>query len=125
MSKKLLFFNQYTPSMPLEPASPKAAQSQNVGSCALLVIQVHCSTIATREEKVANSKLLVNQWRNEPSSRDQLGHHLAFTKSAKSQNVFWQEPMQHIGDAVIRRHSNIMRWPNAAATFRAVILRYA
>jgi hypothetical protein len=32
---------------------------------------------------VANSKLLVNQWRNEPSSRDQLGHHLAFTKSAQ------------------------------------------
>jgi hypothetical protein len=51
------------------------------GSCALLVIQGSCSTIATREEKMVNSKLLVNQWRKEPSSRDQLGHHLAFTKS--------------------------------------------
>jgi hypothetical protein len=30
---------------------------------------------------MANSKLLINQWRNEPSSRDRLGHHLAFTKS--------------------------------------------
>jgi hypothetical protein len=32
---------------------------------------------------MVNSKLLMNQWRNEPSSRDQLGHHLAFTKSAQ------------------------------------------
>jgi hypothetical protein len=30
---------------------------------------------------VANSKILVNQWRNESSPRYQLGHHLAFTKS--------------------------------------------
>jgi hypothetical protein len=26
-------------------------------------------------------KILVNQWRNESSSREQLGHHLGFTKS--------------------------------------------
>jgi hypothetical protein len=32
---------------------------------------------------VANSKLLVNQWRNEPSSHHLLGHQLAFTKSAQ------------------------------------------
>jgi hypothetical protein len=32
---------------------------------------------------VTNSKILINQWRNEPSSRDRLGHHLAFTKSAQ------------------------------------------
>jgi hypothetical protein len=32
---------------------------------------------------VANSKILGNQWRNEQSSRDQPGHHLAFTKSAQ------------------------------------------
>jgi hypothetical protein len=31
---------------------------------------------------MVSSKLLVNQWRSEPSSRGPLGHQLAFTKSA-------------------------------------------
>jgi hypothetical protein len=31
MKENLLFFKQYTPSMPLEPASPKAAQSHYQG----------------------------------------------------------------------------------------------
>jgi hypothetical protein len=30
---------------------------------------------------MANSKLLINQWRNEPYSHHLLGHQLAFTKS--------------------------------------------
>ena len=37
--------------------------------------------------ELANSKLLVNQWRNEPSSRDPLGHQLAFTKSAQEPTI--------------------------------------
>jgi 3-phenylpropionate/trans-cinnamate dioxygenase ferredoxin component len=32
---------------------------------------------------LATSKILVNQWRNEPSSRYLLGHHLAFTKTGQ------------------------------------------
>jgi len=44
---------------------------------------------------MAHSKILVNQWRSEPSSRDQLGHHLAFIKSA-------QEPKILCKDAVPR-----------------------
>jgi hypothetical protein len=60
-----------------------ALESMIVGSCALLVIRVHRSKIATTEARVANSKLLVNHWRNELSSRDPLGHQLAFTKSAQ------------------------------------------
>jgi hypothetical protein len=36
------------------------------------VIRVNRSKIATSEERMANSKLLVNQWRNKPSSRDSL-----------------------------------------------------
>jgi hypothetical protein len=35
---------------------------------------------------VAHSKILVNEWRNEPLFRDQLGHQLAFTKSAQEPN---------------------------------------
>jgi hypothetical protein len=34
----------------------------------------------------------VNQWRNEPSSRDQLGHHLAFTKGAQEPTLAANEP---------------------------------
>ena len=37
--------------------------------------------MATSEERVAHSKILVNQWRHEPASRDPLGYQLAFTKS--------------------------------------------
>jgi hypothetical protein len=33
------------------------------------------------EGRVANWKILVNQWRNEHSFRDELGHHLGFTKN--------------------------------------------
>jgi hypothetical protein len=46
-----------------------------------LVIQVHGSKIATSEERVANWKILVNQWRNEHSFRDELSHYLVFTKN--------------------------------------------
>jgi hypothetical protein len=53
----------------------------DVGSSSLLVIQVHGSKIATSEERVANWKILVNQWRNEHSCRDELSHHLVFTKN--------------------------------------------
>jgi hypothetical protein len=52
------------------------------------VIQGNQSKIAASEEKVANSKLLMNQWRNELSSRDRLGHHLVFTKSAQEPTSF-------------------------------------
>ena len=58
----------------------------NVGSWPLLVIQGNRSTIAMSEGKVENSKLLINQWRNEQSSRDRLSHYLAFTKSAQEPN---------------------------------------
>jgi hypothetical protein len=37
--------------------------------------------IATSESRVTHSKILMNQWRNRTSSRDQLGHQLAFTKT--------------------------------------------
>jgi hypothetical protein len=53
----------------------------DVGSSSLLVIQVHESKIAMSEEKVADWKILVNQWRNEHSLRDELSHHLVFTKT--------------------------------------------
>jgi hypothetical protein len=33
------------------------------------------------EERVANGKILVNQWRNEHSFRDELSHPLVFTKN--------------------------------------------
>jgi hypothetical protein len=54
---------------------------KEVGSSPLLVIQVHGSKIATSEERVANWKILVHQWRNEHSFRDELSHHLVFTKN--------------------------------------------
>jgi hypothetical protein len=43
---------------------------KDVGSSSLLVIQVHGSKMATSEEKVADWKTLMNQWRNEHSLRD-------------------------------------------------------
>jgi hypothetical protein len=51
------------------------------GSSSFLVIQVHGSNIATREEKVEDWKTLMNQWRNEHSFRDELSHHPVFTKN--------------------------------------------
>jgi hypothetical protein len=36
--------------------------------------------MTTGEEKVADWKILMNQWRNEHSCRDELSHHLVFTK---------------------------------------------
>jgi hypothetical protein len=51
------------------------------GSSSLLVIQVHGSNIATSKERVANGKILVNQWRHEHSFGDELSHHLVFTKN--------------------------------------------
>jgi hypothetical protein len=62
--------------------------SEHYGSSSLLVIQVHGSKIATREEKVADWKTLINQWRNEHSLRDELSHHLVFTKSAEEPTLF-------------------------------------
>jgi hypothetical protein len=58
------------------------------GSSSLLVIQVHGSKIAPSEERVANGKILVNQWRNEHSCRDELSHHLVFTKSDEEPGNF-------------------------------------
>jgi hypothetical protein len=49
---------------------PLQSSPQHPGSSSLLVIQVHGSKIAMREERVANWKICVNQWRNEPSFRD-------------------------------------------------------
>jgi hypothetical protein len=43
---------------------------QHPGSSSLLVIQVHGSKITTREERVANGKILVNQWSNKHSFRN-------------------------------------------------------
>jgi hypothetical protein len=68
-----------------------------VGSCALLVIQDNRSKIATSEERMETSKILVNQWGNERSSRDQLSHPLVFTKSAQEpdcgpERVLYCEP---------------------------------
>jgi hypothetical protein len=37
---------------------------------------------------VGYSKILVNQWENESSSHDQLGHQLAFTKSDEEPTSF-------------------------------------
>jgi hypothetical protein len=53
-----------------------------------LVIQVHGSKIATSEEKVADWKTLINQWRNEHSRRDELSHHLVFTKNDEEPGNF-------------------------------------
>jgi hypothetical protein len=71
------------------PAFTKSAQKPNGqtsptfrGSPALLVIQVNRSKITMREARMVSTKLLVNQWRSEPSSHSPLGHELAFTKSA-------------------------------------------
>jgi hypothetical protein len=50
------------------------------------VIQVHGSKIATNEERAANWKILVNQWRNEHFCRDWLSHYLAFTKNGQEPN---------------------------------------
>jgi hypothetical protein len=45
------------------------------------VIQVHGSNIAMSEERVANWKILGNQWSNAHAFRDELSHHLVFTKN--------------------------------------------
>jgi hypothetical protein len=58
------------------------------GSSSLLVIQVHGRKIATSEERVADWKILVNQWRNEHSLRDELSHRLVFTKNDEEPILF-------------------------------------
>jgi hypothetical protein len=68
-------------------AMPQTA-SEHCGSSSLLVIQVHGSKIATSKERVANWKILVNQWRNEHSFRDELSHHLVFTKNDEEPTSF-------------------------------------
>jgi hypothetical protein len=69
-----------TPAAPTRSASVRT-EVKEVGSSSLLVIQVHGRNIAPREAMVANGKILVNQWKNEPSFRYELSHHLVFTKS--------------------------------------------
>ena len=44
--------------------------------------------MAPSEERVANGKILVNQWRNEHSFRDELSHHLVFTKNDEEPTSF-------------------------------------
>src|SRR5262245_14608037 len=62
--------------------------SQHYGSSSLLVIWGQRSNMATSEARVVTSKLLVNQWRSEPSSRGPLSHELAFTKSDDDPTLF-------------------------------------
>jgi hypothetical protein len=52
------------------------------------VIQVHGSKIATSEERLADWKILVNQGKNERSLRDELSHHLVFTKNDEEPTSF-------------------------------------
>jgi hypothetical protein len=61
---------------------------KDVGSSSLLVIQVHGSKMATSEEKAADWKTLMNQWRNEHSCRDELSHHLVVTKNDEEPGCF-------------------------------------
>jgi hypothetical protein len=49
----------------------------------LLGIWVNLREMTTTEAGMAHSKILVNEWRNEPLFRDQLRQQLAFTKSAQ------------------------------------------
>jgi hypothetical protein len=44
--------------------------------------------MTTGEEKVADWKILMNQWRNEHSCRDELSHHLVFTKNDEEPTSF-------------------------------------
>jgi hypothetical protein len=71
-------------------------------------MQVHGSKIATSEERVANWKILVHQWRNEPSFRDQLGHHLAFTKAETAGEVMFAGAST-LTNEVFKRLSNVNR----------------
>jgi hypothetical protein len=54
------------------------------------VIQGRSSEIAMNEERMANWKILVNQWRNEYSFRDELSHYLVFTKNDEEPTSFTQ-----------------------------------
>jgi hypothetical protein len=55
---------------PTDEGLPFQPSPGHAGSSSLLVIQVHGSKIATSEEKVADWKTLINQWRNEHSLHD-------------------------------------------------------
>ena len=55
------------------------------------MIQVYESNIATSEERVEDWQILVNQWRNEHSLRDELRHHLVFTKNDTAGEVIFRE----------------------------------
>ena len=80
---------------------------------------------------MANSKILVNQWRNEPSSRDQLGHQLAFTKSAQEPDcgparMFYCEPAaQLVRAATATRYFISSLRQDAREILRAVRARWA
>jgi hypothetical protein len=62
------------------------------------VIQVHESKIAMSEEKVADWKILVNQWRNEHSLRDELAITWCSPKLTKSLPPLhrWEIPPAHL-----------------------------
>ena len=46
-----------------------------------------------RDHTPRNHNILVNHWRNEPPRRGQLGHHLAFTKSAHEPDLTCKAPL--------------------------------
>jgi hypothetical protein len=50
---------------------------------------------------MANGKILVHQWRNEPSFRDELSHHLVFTKNDEESITF--PPVGNEADLLQRR----------------------
>ena len=78
------------------------------GSWPLLGIRVNRSKFATSGEKVATSKILVNQWRNEPSCRDQLGCRRAFTKRGQ----------ESLSVDTIRRYSSLAKFATEPLIFR-------
>ena len=61
---------------------------QHCGSSSLLVIQGHCSIMATSKWRVTHSKILIRQGRKRASPGDQPGHRLAFTKNDDEPTLF-------------------------------------
>ncbi len=71
------------------------------GSSSLLVIQAHGSKTTTSEERVAHRKFLVNQWSHAHAFRDELSHHLVFTKNDEEPNGIKLSPKQSQNREVI------------------------
>jgi hypothetical protein len=69
---------------------PLQTASEHCGSSSLLVIQAHGSKTTTSEERVAHRKFLVNQWSHAHAFRDELSHHLVFTKTDTDGEVIFQ-----------------------------------